>query len=61
MRSVIGPYPPGRPTDPRTFIWSVCPGCGITIGPHIEDRDSMLHTIETSEHEKLCLPEGGTR
>lgn len=45
----IGPYPPSRPKDPRTFIWSRCRGCGWGA-THPEESRSMEHCIAVAEH-----------
>lgn len=49
IRTHVGPYPPARPKDSRTFIWSRCWECGWTVA-HLEESQSMQHTIEVGEH-----------
>lgn len=51
IRTYIGPYPPSRPTDTRTHIWSICDRCGWYCC-HLEDRAAMQHTIEYFEHKR---------
>lgn len=56
IRTYIGPRPPARPTDVRTFIWSLCTRCPWTIC-YLEDRHAMRHTIEMFDHaEEGCGP-----
>ena len=49
IRTHVGPRPPSRPNDQRTFIWSRCWDCGW-LAEHLEESQSMQHTIETAEH-----------
>ena len=49
VRTYIGPYPPTKPKDTRTFIWSRCDSCGW-LAVHLEESQSMQHTIVVSEH-----------
>ena len=49
IRTHVGPRPPSRPNDQRTFIWSCCWDCGW-LAEHLEESQSMQHTIETAEH-----------
>ncbi|WP_431959391.1 hypothetical protein [Actinacidiphila sp. bgisy160] len=56
LRTYIGPYPPARPKDTRTWIWSKCDRCPWTVC-YLEDRNSMRYTIEFWEHaEQGCGP-----
>jgi hypothetical protein len=49
IRTWIGPRPPSRPHDCRTFIWSRCSRC-TWYACHLEDSRSMQHTIEVFDH-----------
>lgn len=48
IRTHVGPRPPTKPTDTRTFVWSRCHDCGW-LAVHIEEH-SMAHTIDVAEH-----------
>lgn len=49
VRTHIGPRPPTRPSDVRTWIWSRCWECGW-LAEHLEESQSMQHSIEVAEH-----------
>jgi hypothetical protein len=58
IRTYVGPYPPSRRKDYRTFIWSTCTVCGW-YACHLEDQQSMQHTIETFDHARSGCAEQG--
>lgn len=47
----IGPYPPSRPKDSRTHIWSWCRLCGW-YACHLEERGSMENYCQTQDHKR---------
>ncbi|WP_331726054.1 hypothetical protein [Streptomyces sp. NBC_00470] len=49
IRTSIGPRPPSRPRDVRTFMWSRCTLCGW-YACHPEDQQAMEHTMRVTEH-----------
>ncbi|GAA4627001.1 hypothetical protein GCM10023196_037510 [Actinoallomurus vinaceus] len=60
IKTWIGPYPPSRPKDTATFIWSVCQRCRW-YACHREDRQSMEHTIQVWDHARTSCEDGGQR
>lgn len=53
-----GPYPPSRPKDTRTFIWSRCTRCGW-YACFLEDQQAMEHTMAVQDHaQDACAPDG---
>ncbi|MER7195769.1 hypothetical protein [Streptomyces flaveolus] len=58
IHTSIGPYPPSRPNDTRTFIWSRCTRCGW-YACFLEDQQAMEHTMAVQEHARdACEPDG---
>lgn len=54
----MGPYPPSRPQDPRTFIWSRCTRCGW-YACFLEDQQAMEHTMAVQDHARdACETDG---
>ncbi|MFE8941179.1 hypothetical protein ACFYNX_27355 [Streptomyces sp. NPDC007872] len=58
IRTWLGPRPPSRPTDARTFIWSTCTRCGWYVC-FLEDQQAMEHTMAVKEHARdACASDG---
>ncbi|WP_327411212.1 hypothetical protein OG458_42315 (plasmid) [Streptomyces sp. NBC_01281] len=58
IRTWMGPRPPSRPKDTRTFIWSRCTRCGW-YACFLEDRQAMEHTMAVQDHARdACAPHG---
>ncbi|MEU2057136.1 hypothetical protein [Streptomyces bungoensis] len=58
VRTWMGPYPPSRPRDPRTFIWSQCTRCDW-YACFLEDQQAMEHTMAVQEHARdACETDG---
>ncbi|MER5888042.1 hypothetical protein ABT160_29845 [Streptomyces sp. NPDC001941] len=55
----LGPRPPSRPHDTRTYIWSTCTRCGW-YACFLEDQQAMEHTLAIQEHARdaCALPDG---
>ncbi|MFF8478693.1 hypothetical protein [Streptomyces sp. NPDC015414] len=49
IRTWMGPDPPSRPNDPRTFIWFRCTRCDW-YACFLEDQQAMEHTVAVQDH-----------
>ncbi|MFD8900551.1 hypothetical protein [Streptomyces ardesiacus] len=58
IRTWLGPRPPSRPKDNRTFIWSRCTNCHW-YACHLEDQQAMEHTMAVRDHARdACASDG---
>lgn len=58
IRTWLGPRPPSRPKDNRTFIWSQCTRCDW-YACFLEDQQAMEHTMTVADHARdACAADG---